>query len=98
MLSYPQIDVVIRGEGEQTMRELVKQGIPENVLGASYKKNGRIIHNENRPRIANLDSIPFPARRLRQYPYKSADRTTDCDVLMMAKAVAVYAVSVANPA
>ena len=85
MLSYPQIDVVVRGEGEQTMRELVEHGTPENVLGASYRKNGRIIHNENRPRIENLDSIPFPARRLRQYPYKSADRTTDCDVIMMSR-------------
>ena len=85
MLSYPQIDVVVRGEGEQTMRELVEYGTPENVLGASYRKNGRIIHNENRPRIENLDSIPFPARRLRQYPYKSADRTTDCDVIMMSR-------------
>jgi radical SAM superfamily enzyme YgiQ (UPF0313 family) len=85
MLSYPQIDVVARGEGEQTMRELVEQGTPENVLGASYRKNGRIIHNENRPRIENLDSIPFPARRLRQYSYKSSDRTTDCDVIMMSR-------------
>ncbi len=35
MLSYPQIDIVIRGEGEQTMRELVERGTAENVLGAS---------------------------------------------------------------
>lgn len=85
MLSYSQIDVVVRGEGEQTMRELVEQGSPENVLGVSYKKNGKIIHNKDRPRIENLDSIPFPARRLRQYSYKSADRTTDCDVIMMSR-------------
>jgi radical SAM superfamily enzyme YgiQ (UPF0313 family) len=85
MLSYPQIDVVIRGEGEQTMRELIEQGTPENVLGASYKKNGKMVHNEDRPRIENLDSIPFPARRLRQYSYKSADRKTDCDVIMMSR-------------
>ena len=85
MLSHPQIDVVIRGEGEQTMRELVEQGTPEGVLGTSYKQNGKIIHNKDRPRIENLDSIPFPARHLRQYPYKSADRTTDCDVLMMSR-------------
>ncbi len=85
MLSYPQIDVVIRGEGEQTMRELVERGTPEDVLGASYKKDGVIVYNEDRPRIKDLDSIPFPARRLRQYPYKSADRTTDCDVLMMSR-------------
>jgi radical SAM superfamily enzyme YgiQ (UPF0313 family) len=85
MLSYPQIDVVARGEGEQTIRELVEQGTPENVLGTSYKKNGKTIHNGNRPRIENLDSIPFPARHLRQYPYKSADRVTDCDVIMMSR-------------
>jgi radical SAM superfamily enzyme YgiQ (UPF0313 family) len=85
MLSYPQIDVVVRGEGEQTIRQLLEQGTAENVLGISYKKNGKIIHNENRPRIENLDSIPFPARHLRQYPYKSADRKTDCDVIMMSR-------------
>jgi len=85
MLSYPQIDIVIRGEGEQSMRELVERGKAENVLGASYKKNGKIIHNDYRTRIENLDSIPFPARHLRQYPYKSSDRTTDCDVMMMSR-------------
>jgi radical SAM superfamily enzyme YgiQ (UPF0313 family) len=85
MLSYPQIDVVVRGEGEQTIKELVEQGTAENVLGTSYKKNGKVIHNENRSRIENLDSIPFPARHLRQYPYKSADRTKDCDVIMMSR-------------
>jgi radical SAM superfamily enzyme YgiQ (UPF0313 family) len=85
MLAHPQIDVVVRGEGEQTLRELVEQGNPENVLGCSYRKNGEIIHNEDRPRIADLDSLPFPARHLRQYPYKSADRKTDCDVLMMSR-------------
>ena len=61
MLSHSQIDVVVRGEGEQTLRELVEHGSPENVLGCSYRENGKVIHNENRPRIADLDSIPFPA-------------------------------------
>jgi radical SAM superfamily enzyme YgiQ (UPF0313 family) len=85
MLSHPQIDVVVRGEGEETFRELVEQGNPENILGCSYRKNGKIFHNEDRPRIADLDTLPFPARHLRQYPYKSADRKTDCDVLMMSR-------------
>jgi radical SAM superfamily enzyme YgiQ (UPF0313 family) len=85
MLSYPQIDMVIRGEGELTMRELVEKGTPENVPGASYKKSGKIIHNEDRPRIENLDILPFPARHLRQYSYKSQNRTTDCDVIMMSR-------------
>lgn len=85
LLSHPQIDIVVRGEGEQTLRDLAEEGNPENVLGCSYRKSGKIIHNEDRPRIVDLDSIPFPARHLRQYPYKSADRKTDCDVLMMSR-------------
>ncbi len=85
MLSYPQVDIVVRGEGELTMRELVEKGCPEGVLGVSYKKDGKIIHNEDRPKIKGLDSLPFPARHLRQYSYKSADRSTDCDVLVMSR-------------
>jgi radical SAM superfamily enzyme YgiQ (UPF0313 family) len=85
MLSHPQIDMVIRGEGEVTMKELVETGSFENVLGISYKKNGKIIHNAQRPQIENLDTIPFPARHLRQYPYKSQDRVTDCDVITMSR-------------
>ncbi len=85
MLSHPQIDMVIRGEGEVTMKELVEIGTPEAVAGISYKKNGKIVHNAQRPQIENLDTIPFPARHLRQYPYKSQDRVTDCDVIVMSR-------------
>ncbi|MBN1244830.1 cobalamin-dependent protein [Candidatus Bathyarchaeota archaeon] len=85
MLSYPQIDMVIRGEGELTMRELLEKGTPENVLGVSHKKNGILVHNEDRPKIENLDILPFPARHLRQYSYKSQNRTTDCDVIVASR-------------
>ncbi|MCW4018965.1 MAG: B12-binding domain-containing radical SAM protein [Candidatus Bathyarchaeota archaeon] len=85
MLSHPQIDMVIRGEGEVTMKELVETGTFENVPGISYKNNGKIIHNAQRPQIENLDTLPFPARYLRQYPYKSQDRVTDCDVIVMSR-------------
>jgi radical SAM superfamily enzyme YgiQ (UPF0313 family) len=85
MLSHPQIDMVIRGEGELTMRELVEKGAPENVLGVSHKKNGILVHNEDRPKIENLDVLPFPARHLRQYSYKSQNRTTDCDVIVASR-------------
>jgi radical SAM superfamily enzyme YgiQ (UPF0313 family) len=85
MLSYPQIDMVVRGEGELTMRELVEKGTPENVLGVSHKKNGILIHNGDRPKIENLDILPFPARHLRQYPYKSQNRTTNNDVIVMSR-------------
>ncbi len=61
----PEIDVIVRGEGEITMLELVKNnGDPERISGVSYKKGGEIISNPDRKHIENLDSIPFPARHL----------------------------------
>jgi radical SAM superfamily enzyme YgiQ (UPF0313 family) len=85
MLSHPQIDAVVRGEGEATMKEIVETGSFENVDSVSYKKNGKVVHNDQRKQIENLDSLPFPARNLRLYPYKSQDRVTDCDVITMSR-------------
>lgn len=85
MLSYPQFDLVVRGEGEITMKELVENRNAEDVLGISYKKNRKIIHNEDRPKISNLDNIPFPARHLRQYSYKANDGRTDYDVMISSR-------------
>jgi len=70
LLSHPQIDIVVRGEGELTMKELVQKGSPEDILGISFKRDGKIIHNPDRPLIENLDSLPFPARHLRRHKYK----------------------------
>ena len=59
------VDVVVRGEGEYTFLELIENlGRLDNVLGITYKKNGRVIHNPNRPLIENLDDLPFPSRHL----------------------------------
>jgi len=61
-------DVVVLGEGELTMLELV-QSIEsgndlEDVKGILFKKDGKIIKTQPRPIIDNLDEIPFPARHL----------------------------------
>jgi len=85
MLSYPQLDMVVRGEGELTTKELVEKGNPECVLGISYKKDGQVIHNKDRPLVEDLDSLPFPARHLRQYLYKANDRKTNYDVLVTSR-------------
>ena len=71
LLSHKQVDMVVRGEGELTMKELVQGGSPEGVLGISYKENNKVIHNPDRPLIGNLDSLPFPARHLRRHKYTS---------------------------
>jgi len=82
LLEYPEVDFVVRGEGEVTMRELIQHGSPQDVLGVSYKKGGKIIHNADRPLIENLDSMPFPARKLRRHPYRNIGRVKEYDALV----------------
>ena len=71
LLSQPQVDLIVRGEGEITMRELVEKGGPEGVRGVSYRLKEQTIHNPDREFIEDLDSLPFPARHLRRYAYAS---------------------------
>jgi len=85
MLSYPQLDMVVRGEGELTTKKLVEKGSPEGVFGISYKKEGQVIHNRDRPLVEDLDSLPFPARHLRKYLYRANDRNTKYDVLLTSR-------------
>ena len=62
-LAEKSIDYVVVGEGEVTFVELLEaiQGKrdPATVLGIGYKENGRIIMNERRPTIKNLDDLPL---------------------------------------
>src|SRR3990170_7021133 len=65
----PNIDVIIRGEGEETIKEIVK-GVPyKDISGISYRENGKIVHNKNRP-LTDINTIPFPDRSLRRIIYK----------------------------
>ncbi|MCD6483519.1 MAG: cobalamin-dependent protein [Candidatus Odinarchaeota archaeon] len=62
----PEIDIVVRGEGEQTFAELLdeieKQKEFKKVLGLTYRdRDGTIKSTGPRPLIANVDNIPFPA-------------------------------------
>ncbi len=61
-------DVVVLGEGEQTMLELVKTiesgDNLSNIDGIAFKNSERTIFTPKREFIKDLDSIPFPARNL----------------------------------
>ncbi len=65
---YPEIDVIIRGEGEQTLNDLVvRAGNPSDfakIPGLSFRHEGKIIHNSNRPLIENIEDLPFPGYHL----------------------------------
>jgi anaerobic magnesium-protoporphyrin IX monomethyl ester cyclase len=65
----PAADIIVRGEGEQTMLELarlVSNGNLKNlgeVAGITFRKNGQIIRTPNRPFIQDIDSLPLPAHK-----------------------------------
>ncbi len=65
----PVIDCVVRGEGEETIRQLARalDGTGSNlgaIDGLTYRKRSEIVSNPDRPLIRDLDSLPFPARHL----------------------------------
>lgn len=73
VLSYPHIDVVIRGEGEVSLIELyrcVKEGRDySTVSGLSFRRDNKIVHNAPAPAV-NLDTIPgFPYHRFTSKKY-----------------------------
>lgn len=88
MLKKTKCDLVVRGEGEQTMLDLVKN--PNNintVKGITYRKGNRILRNPERELIDDLDSIPFPAYHL--LPdfrlYRSRSRKTPIGFLVSSR-------------
>ena len=64
----PDLDIVIRGEPEQTIQELagvLKSTMPFDAIpGISIRSDGKIIHNSNRNPIVILDDLPIPAWHL----------------------------------
>ncbi len=64
----PWIDVVVMGEGDQTVVELVEALANGNdlaqVSGIAFRKNGKAVVNQARPLIKDLDKLPLPARDL----------------------------------
>ncbi|HNZ64505.1 MAG TPA: radical SAM protein [Smithella sp.] len=66
---YPVFDFLVAGEGEETMGELAAGVIPSAIKGLIRRHEGAIIVNEPRPKIADLDSLPFPAyEKLKGFP------------------------------
>jgi anaerobic magnesium-protoporphyrin IX monomethyl ester cyclase len=65
----PEVDIAVRGEGEQTMLELADLISESNlkdldkVAGINFRKNGKIVQTPDRPFIQNLDELPFPAHK-----------------------------------
>ena len=61
----PALDVVVRKEGEATILELARITDEDksygSVLGITFREQGKVIRNQDRPYIQDLDDLPFPA-------------------------------------
>ncbi len=69
----PEIDIIVRGEGEQAIIDLVsaltnKKPV-DNIPGISFRQNGKVISNPVNPESIDLDSLPFLAYHL--LPWRS---------------------------
>jgi len=73
---YPFVDIVVRGEGEHTSLEIArcleKQRALDKVEGVTFRRNGMIVSNPDRPLNKDVDALPFPDRDLAGVQYKSA--------------------------
>ena len=77
--THPDVDVVVRGEGEATLLELV-QGRPlDEIEGLSFVRNGVVTNTADRDLLEDLDAIPFPERERRIKPPDSPFMDLECD-------------------
>lgn len=64
----PKLDIIVRGESEITSYKLIEALVKgknwKNLKGISFREKGKIIHNENRPYLKNLDKLSYPAFHL----------------------------------
>ena len=70
---YTCVDLVVRGEGEETCVEIAdcleeKRSL-KDVLGITFRHKGQIISNPDRPLIKDIDSLPFPDRDILDVEY-----------------------------
>lgn len=61
----PEVDIVVRGEGEHTITELASMAANpdqlDKVAGIAFRKGEKIIRTTDRPFIEDLDALPYPA-------------------------------------
>lgn len=65
---FPEFDVVVIGEGEETLLALylacTESKSFEGITGIAFRENAKVRINPPRPLIENIDIIPFPDREL----------------------------------
>ncbi len=70
---YPSVDIIVRGEGEKTIVELThcieNEGDLKKVRGINFRNEEKIVGTSDQHLIKDLDSLPFPHRKLIDVEY-----------------------------
>ena len=66
VVSAPGIHAVIRGEVEEPLRELCRNRPLSEIKGLTWKDGNEIVTNPDRPRMEDLDSLPWVSRIVRR--------------------------------
>lgn len=74
--AVPNIDIIVRGDGEEIIRDIAL-GLPlKDIPGISYREDDRIIHNKIRD-LRSLDDAIYPNRKLRRVKYRLSYKKID---------------------
>jgi radical SAM superfamily enzyme YgiQ (UPF0313 family) len=64
----PNIDILVRGDGEEVIRDIAAGRPLEEIPGISYRRDGQVVHNDAHNCVPVQDDL-HPQRRLRRYSY-----------------------------
>lgn len=78
--NFPSVDLIVMGEGEYTILELMshigkEEEKLDNIKGIAFRKDGSIFKTQKRGLISNLDELPIPAR---YFTYKHVISSRGC--------------------
>jgi anaerobic magnesium-protoporphyrin IX monomethyl ester cyclase len=68
LATAPEIDITVRGEGEETIIELLRaleaKRPLDGIAGISYRADGRVVSTVDRTDLVDMDELPYPAYHL----------------------------------
>lgn len=64
LYNYKALDLIMVGEVEETLKEILQERPYEKIRGLCYRDGFVAKYTGKRPFITNLDKLPFPARHL----------------------------------
>jgi anaerobic magnesium-protoporphyrin IX monomethyl ester cyclase len=75
-VAAPNIDIIVRGDGEEIIRDIASGISLKDITSISYRENGTIKHNKIRD-LQSVDDTMYPHRELRRVKYRLSYKNID---------------------